>query len=69
MTQEILKTVAESQFLYIHIETNVIGTKVAVKMIPHMFTSITGTWYAIARYPLAGDRQRLIALTVIIQFT
>jgi hypothetical protein len=43
MTHEIRRTVAVEIFLYIHIETKVIGTKVAVKIIPHMFTSRTGT--------------------------
>jgi hypothetical protein len=43
ITHEIRSTVAVDIFLYIHIETKVIGTKVAVKIIPHMFTSSTGT--------------------------
>jgi len=37
--QVILKTVDVLIFLYIHIDTNVNGTKVAVKIIPHILTS------------------------------
>jgi hypothetical protein len=55
--------------LYIHMETNVIGTKVAVKEIPHMFTSKIETLKAVARKGLAGARQRLRALTIIMLLT
>ena len=50
-------------------ETNVIGTKVAVKEIPHMFTSKIETLKAVARKGLAGARQRLRALTIIMLLT
>lgn len=43
ITHEIRNTVAVDMFLYIHIETKVMGTKVAVKIMPHIFTSKTGT--------------------------
>ena len=37
--QVILKTVDVLRFLYIHIDKNVNGTKVAVKIMPHILTS------------------------------
>ena len=47
--QEILNTESVVMVLYIQIDTNVIGMKVAVKIIPHMLTSTTDTLYARAR--------------------
>jgi len=44
------------QFLYIKIDAKVIGTNVAVNMIPHIFTMTTGTLYAAAIGPVAGER-------------
>jgi hypothetical protein len=64
----IRKTVWTRMTLYIHIATKVIGTNVAVKMTEHMFTSTIGTVYASANCVLAGEKQRLNALTIIMAF-